>query len=147
MTNLQRPLIAEAPQSAAACDHCGAVLAPGQGRFCCTGCEAAYGLVRGLGLDAFYRRRETADGALRPEASTLAFDALQLIRDEAEGFKSLEVMISGLTCGACVWLVEQALAAEPDVTKARAKLGYAPSVPVKDGLARFVAWYRARHGL
>jgi UDP-glucuronate 4-epimerase len=34
-----------------------------------------------------------------------------------------------------------------DVTKARAKLGYAPSVPVKDGLARFVAWYRARHGL
>jgi len=34
-----------------------------------------------------------------------------------------------------------------DVTKARAKLGYAPSVPVKDGLARFVAWYRARHSL
>jgi UDP-glucuronate 4-epimerase len=34
-----------------------------------------------------------------------------------------------------------------DVTKARAKLGYAPAVPVKDGLARFVAWYRARHGL
>jgi Cu2+-exporting ATPase len=119
MTDLQRPLIAEAPQSAAACAHCGAALAPGQGRFCCTGCEAAYGLVRGLGLDAFYRRRETADGALRPEAAPPAFDTLPLIHEEADGVKSLDLMISGLTCGACVWLVEQALAAEPDVMKAR----------------------------
>lgn len=119
MTNLQRPLIAEAPQSAAACAHCGAVLAPGQGRFCCTGCGAAYSLVRGLGLDAFYRRREAADGALRPEATAPAFDALPLIQEDAQGSKSLEVMVSGLTCGACVWLVEQALATEPDVTKAR----------------------------
>lgn len=119
MTDLKRPLIAEAPQSAAACAHCGAALAPGQGRFCCTGCEAAFGLVRGLGLDAFYRRRETADGELRPEITAPAFDALPLIREDADGVKSLELMISGLTCGACVWLVEQALAAEPDVIKAR----------------------------
>jgi Cu2+-exporting ATPase len=119
MTDLKRPLIAEAPQSAAACAHCGAALAPGQGRFCCTGCEAAHNLVRGLGLDAFYRRRETADGVLRPETAPPAFDALSLIRDDADGVKSLELMISGLTCGACVWLVEQALAAEPDVIKAR----------------------------
>lgn len=119
MTHLKRPLIAEAPQSAAACAHCGAALAPGQGRFCCTGCEAAFGLVRGLGLDAFYRRRETADGELRPEITAPAFDALPLIREDADGVKSLELMISGLTCGACVWLVEQALAAELDVIKAR----------------------------
>ncbi|MFN9090075.1 MAG: heavy metal translocating P-type ATPase [Alphaproteobacteria bacterium] len=119
MTDLKRPLIAEAPQSAAACAHCGAALAPGQGRFCCTGCEAAYGLVRGLGLDAFYRRRDGADGALRPEIAPPVFDALPLIREEAGGLKSLDLMISGLTCGACVWLVEQALAAEPDVIKAR----------------------------
>ena len=119
MTDLSRPLIAEAPQSAAGCAHCGAALAPGQGRFCCSGCEAAYGLVRGLGLDAFYRRREAADGALRPEVATPVFDAVPLIREEAGDVKSLELMISGLTCGACVWLVEQALAAEPDVIKAR----------------------------
>ncbi|MFN9094963.1 MAG: heavy metal translocating P-type ATPase, partial [Alphaproteobacteria bacterium] len=118
MTDLKRPLIADAPQSAAACAHCGAALAPGQGRFCCTGCEAAYGLVRGLGLDAFSRRREGADGALRPEIAPPVFDALPLIREDADGVKSLDLMISGLTCGACVWLVEQALAAEPDVIKA-----------------------------
>ena len=80
MTDLKRPLIAEAPQSAAACTHCGAALVPGQGRFCCTGCEAAYSLVRGLGLDAFYRRREGADGVLRHEIAAPTFDALPLIR-------------------------------------------------------------------
>ena len=29
-----------------------------------------------------------------------------------------------------------------DVSRARAALGYAPSVPIRDGIARFVAWFR-----
>ena len=53
--------------SAAGCAHCGAALAPGQDRFCCTGCEGAQALVAGLGLDAFYRRQETRAGTLKPE--------------------------------------------------------------------------------
>jgi UDP-glucuronate 4-epimerase len=48
----------------------------------------------------------------------------------------------------------QALPPEPgdvpityaDVTKAKALLGYQPSTPIDDGLARFVAWYRAETG-
>jgi UDP-glucuronate 4-epimerase len=31
-----------------------------------------------------------------------------------------------------------------DVTKARARLGYEPKVPLREGLARYVAWYRRR---
>ena len=30
-----------------------------------------------------------------------------------------------------------------DVTKAGERLGYAPRVPLEEGLARFVAWFRA----
>ena len=48
---------------AADCAHCAAPLRPGQGRFCCEGCEGAHALVSGLGLDGFYRRREAAAGA------------------------------------------------------------------------------------
>ena len=33
-----------------------------------------------------------------------------------------------------------------DVSKAREKLGYAPSTSVEEGLARFMAWYRERQG-
>ncbi len=104
------------------CAHCGAVLAPGQGAFCCTGCSGAHALVRGLGLDAFYRRQETAAGTLRPPEAPPSFDATALAVPDGAGMHRLELMVSGLTCGACVWLVEQALAAEPDVLRARASL-------------------------
>ncbi|MBV1797065.1 heavy metal translocating P-type ATPase [Siccirubricoccus sp. G192] len=111
-----------APASAAACLHCGAVLPPGAGRFCCTGCEGAHALVAGLGLDGFYRRRAAADGALRPAVEPAAVDFAGHARPGREGEHSLELMIAGLACGACVWLVEQALAAEPAMLRARASL-------------------------
>lgn len=111
----------QAGLSRAACAHCGTQLAPGQGEFCCTGCSGAHALVRGLGLDAFYRRQETAAGTLRPP-ETLATDFVPHARARPDGSCELDLIVSGLTCGACVWLVEQALAAEPDVLKARASL-------------------------
>jgi Cu2+-exporting ATPase len=104
------------------CAHCGTDLAPGQGEFCCAGCAGAHALVRGLGLDAFYRRQETAAGTLRPPEAPPAADFATLATAGKDGTHSLELIASGLTCGACVWLVEQALAAEPDVLKARASL-------------------------
>jgi Cu2+-exporting ATPase len=114
--------VAPAAVSAAACAHCGARLAPGQARFCCTGCEGAHGLVAGLGLDAFYRRQETEAGTLRPEATAPALDLAPFATQERDGVQRLDLVVSGLTCGACVWLVEQALAAERDVLSARAAL-------------------------
>jgi Cu2+-exporting ATPase len=108
-----------------ACAHCGAPVAARGGRFCCAGCEGAHALVAGLGLDAFYRRREAsaAGGALRPAVDATATDFAPYARPEAGGAEhALDLMVSGLTCGACVWLVEQALAAEPDVLRARASL-------------------------
>ncbi|NKC29539.1 heavy metal translocating P-type ATPase [Falsiroseomonas selenitidurans] len=108
--------------SRAECAHCGAGLAPGQGAFCCHGCAGAHALVRGLGLDAFYRRRDMAAGTLRPPESPPAFDAESLAVALPDGTHRLELMLSGLSCGACVWLVEQALAAESDVLRARASL-------------------------
>lgn len=114
--------VASQAVSAAACAHCGARLAPGQARFCCTGCEGAHGLVAGLGLDAFYRRQETEAGALRPEATAPAIDLAPFAVAERDGVQRLDLVVAGLTCGACVWLVEQALAAEPDVLSARASL-------------------------
>jgi len=111
--------------SVVACAHCGAAVAPQGARFCCAGCEGAHALIAGLGLDAFYRRREAAaaDGSLRPPAASPTIDFTPHARAAAEGSEhTLELMVSGLSCGACIWLVEQALAAEPDVIGARASL-------------------------
>ena len=38
--------------------------------------------------------------------------------------------------------IGESLVTYADVGKARARLGYAPSVALEEGLARFVAWYR-----
>ncbi|ONG42358.1 ATPase P, partial [Pseudoroseomonas deserti] len=114
-------------ETSAACAHCGAPLSSGglgseAGRFCCRGCQAAAGLVAGLGLDAFYRRQSTAAGTLRPAEALPDTDFSALAIPEKGGAQRLELMLAGLSCGACVWLVEQALAAEPDVLRARASL-------------------------
>jgi len=118
LTVLGRPAPQAAPQSYVACAHCGA---PSPARFCCTGCEGAHDLVQGLGLDAFYRKREAADGNLKPvNPPDLDFAAVAVA--QKDGTHQLELVVSGLTCGACIWLVEQALAAEPDMRRARANL-------------------------
>jgi Cu2+-exporting ATPase len=117
------PSAAAGAAAAAACAHCAALLAPGQVRFCCAGCEGAHALIAGLGLDAFYRRRESASGELRPAESRPAPRFATHARPERGGeVHGLELMVAGLTCGACVWLLEQALATEPDVIRARASL-------------------------
>ncbi len=104
--------------STASCAHCNA---PAHGaRFCCAGCEAAHELVAGLGLDAFYHRRTTEAGQLRPDRLAPADVSAHAVVD-GDGHR-LSLMLSGLTCGACVWLVENALLREADITHARANL-------------------------
>ncbi|MBL8696853.1 MAG: cadmium-translocating P-type ATPase [Alphaproteobacteria bacterium] len=107
---------AVAAASAAACAHCGAELAAGQSRFCCHGCEAAAGLVAGLGLDDFYRRRLAAPGTLRPDGAAADVSVYVAERD---GVCRLDLLLDGVVCGACVWLVESALARSPEVRRAR----------------------------
>ena len=118
MNAIARPVAA-----ATHCAHCAAPLPPeSQASYCCAGCAGAHALVTGLGLEAFYARRQQADGAQRPTADAPVIDFTPLARATRGGEHSLELVVSGLTCGACVWLVEQALAAEPDVMQARASL-------------------------
>ncbi|MBL8833154.1 MAG: cadmium-translocating P-type ATPase [Rhodospirillales bacterium] len=109
-------------QGRAGCAHCALPVADGA-RFCCTGCEAAYAAVEGLGLDAFYARRRLGDGArnLKPEEH-VAFDYAGRTRIDADGNAELHLMVEGLTCAACVWLIESVYAREPDVRDARVNL-------------------------
>jgi Cu2+-exporting ATPase len=121
MTADARPLPAGDTRSLAGCAHCGAPVLQGA-RFCCAGCEAAHGIVSGLGLGAFYARRSGEAGAIRPEDQAPAFDPAPHLRRRADGAAELDLMLGGLTCGACVWLVEQALGAEPGILHARVNL-------------------------
>jgi len=105
------------------CKHCGAAC-QGPSEFCCHGCAAAYQLVRSLGLDRYYEQRTTdpAQPLLRPEESETELDLSAWIRPTEMGEKEITLMVDGLQCGACVWLIEQTLMKQPGVTMARVAL-------------------------
>ncbi|MBN9526461.1 MAG: cadmium-translocating P-type ATPase [Alphaproteobacteria bacterium] len=105
------------------CQHCGAALADPAQRFCCKGCAGAYELIHSLGLDGWYQRRILRDDtrAPRPEDDDAAamVDPAAYVTTDADGIASLHLLIDGLHCAACVWLIENMLARQPGVTHAR----------------------------
>ena len=134
-------LTAPAPAPAAAdtglpvCFHCGQPV-PAGGRWrvrldgseremCCAGCQAVAQAIVDAGLDDYYRHRtEPAAGpsAVPPELEALAlYDEpdvqSRFVRGDA-GCAETTLMLDGLRCGACVWLIERTLAAQPGVTAA-----------------------------
>lgn len=112
--------------AAASCRHCGLPVGtdtPDGGRaFCCAGCAAAYALVAGLGLDAYYRRRtiDPNQRPLKPEEDT-SIDFASYVVGEA-GVSRVTLVVEGLHCAACVWLIETVLSRQPGVVSARVNM-------------------------
>lgn len=106
-------------QAVAVCAHCNGPLAAGSGedRFCCTGCAGAFHLINSLGLDTYYRQRADVAG-IRPDAIEQMPLADSVTQDD-KGLCKLDLAVDGLTCAACVWLIESVLARRPEVEQAR----------------------------
>ena len=117
------------------CFHCGQdVLEPGRWRIeidgaaremCCAGCEAVARAIVDAGMTDYYRRR--AGPASGPNAVPEELAGLALYDEpevqsrfvrEGEGSLETTLLLEGLRCGACVWLIERTLAAQPGVTQA-----------------------------
>ena len=119
------------------CFHCGLPVTVGQqfrirfdGRMqslCCAGCEAVAQTILDAGLDAYYRER-TANPGVSPAAqrSSAEVDALfdltaiqsRYVAEPDAETRTADLYIDGITCSACVWLAESALARQPGVTQA-----------------------------
>lgn len=102
------------------CAHCGERLrAPASGPYCCPGCASAHAIIGAAGLGSFYQRLEEKR-ARRPEPLAIDFDPH--VRQIGNGECSLDLLVDGLDCAACVWLIESLLARNPSVTHARIHL-------------------------
>lgn len=85
---------------------------------CCAGCQAVAQSIIDAGLGSYYKQR-TADAqqaALPPQevlAQLKLYDLPEVQADfvehNAEGNREAVLMLSGITCAACVWLIEQQL--------------------------------------
>ena len=119
--------------SAAGCFHCGEpvpdggrleVAVDGAGRpVCCAGCAAVARTIIENGLADYYRSR--SELPRRDLAADIALEALRLydIPEVQQTFahgrdasrRGAALLIEGITCGACAWLIEQRLLQLPGV--------------------------------
>lgn len=107
------------------CRHCGVALMPAQsGDYCCSGCAAAHDLIETLGLDLYYRRRVLDPQARAPRPDTFdgAARFTPFVAIDAKGVRHLYLTVDGLQCAACVWLIEQVLARQPDLLAGRVNM-------------------------
>lgn len=108
------------------CRHCGLPLEPharADGReFCCSGCAAAYALIAGLGLGDYYRRRsiDPNQRPLKPDEEQAA-DLSGCVSSDG-GSSRVDLVVEGLHCAACVWLIETVLSRQPGVVSARVNM-------------------------
>jgi Cu2+-exporting ATPase len=119
-----------------ACAHCGLPAVPELSRgpgpaFCCHGCAAVYRILHEAGLDQYYDLRKLdPDNAPQPasprQSSYAEFDDpsfLQAHTRERGNLRSIELLLEGVHCAACVWLVERLPAVLEGVVSCRLDLG------------------------
>ena len=154
------------PQS---CWHCGeplpadppqACVAGVAHAVCCNGCRAVAEWIGELGLADYYRLRsgsaarapDPADSAKNAEAFLRPELSRHLVRTLADGTSEAIVLLDGVRCAACCWLIERTLRLLPGIVEIgvnagaqRARIVYdgrtVPLAVIVDALAR--VGYRA----
>ncbi len=86
---------------------------------CCIGCRAAVEWIATLGLQDYYRLRDTPAQRALPVDDYSAWDRPQVqrlhVRRQRDGSAEACVLVEGLRCPACTWLIERALRDVPGV--------------------------------
>ena len=118
---------------------------------CCGGCAAAAAWIRDAGLADYYRLR-TADGGKADEVALdfSAWDREDLLAEHSrtvDDVREITVLVEGIRCAACAWLIGRALGdmagvieAEPNAVTGRLHLRWDPQATplsrILDRLAR-----------
>ena len=105
------------------CLHCGEDTKKISEEFCCSGCAAAYAIIGKLGFENYYKLREInpAIRKIKPEIAE-EIDVSEFAFDQKDGSFSVSLMVQGLHCAACVWLIESILKKQKNVISARINL-------------------------
>ncbi len=128
------------PDNCESCFHCGLPasgstachgdVAGEQQLFCCSGCLSVCQVIHEAGLDGFYERLKKREISIAPPPDAPAdidqYD-LQEVQQEftetlANGSRQARLMVEGIHCAACVWLIEKALSGMDGIIKAEVNL-------------------------
>ncbi|GAB6039724.1 heavy metal translocating P-type ATPase [Endothiovibrio diazotrophicus] len=120
------------------CFHCGqplpsdetfrAEVGGAERAFCCFGCQSVCEAIYQMGLEGFYQR--TPDGQLlapppEPPKETALYDLDEVqgefVRELGE-LREIHLLVEGIHCAACVWLIETTLGRTDGVVRAEVNL-------------------------
>ncbi|MCP5019507.1 MAG: heavy metal translocating P-type ATPase [Ketobacter sp.] len=127
------------------CFHCGLPVACGDSisvtilgqprAMCCPGCQSVAQTIVDIGMESYYQHRQQCPPGASP-ASELVPDFLEglnnwddpalqenLVHQLPEGHREISLLLSGITCAACVWLIERHLSQTPGITQAKVNMG------------------------
>lgn len=131
--------------AAEGCFHCGlpvleqgsfeAIVGGQQRQFCCHGCRSVCETIYASGLQSFYQKSPREESHSPPPempAELSAYDLDDVQKDYVDTLsaqRTIHLLIEGIHCPACVWLIEKALhkhagvlAADVNLTAKRLKL-------------------------
>jgi len=141
MTAVAAPLTAYSGATTASespCFHCGlpvpaeltitSEIDGARREFCCLGCQAVCGAIYEAGLQGFYQR--TPQGLLLAPPPLPPSDPDLYDLEDVQGefvtaigeTRSIYLLIEGIHCAACVWLIEKTLAKMPGIVQAGVNL-------------------------
>lgn len=90
-------------------------------RLCCPGCQAVAQTIVDIGMESYYQHREQSAPGTLPAAELVPeflselqdWDNPELqqpyVHETPEHHKEITLLVNGITCAACAWLVEQNL--------------------------------------
>ena len=124
------------PKEQVLCDHCKLIVPAGlvepdaEFQFCCNGCKSVWNVLHGAGLEGYYSVRDAIDPDAQAVSSTQgtyeelddpAFQAT-CVENLPGGYAQAELLLEGMHCAACVWLVERLPKVLDGVVESRANI-------------------------
>ncbi len=104
------------------CLHCQLPLSSKQGDFCCFGCRTAYNLIDKLNLNDYYKHCKQIYNKVPMKIEEVKNELNYIesvIYDKEKKQFEINLLVEGVQCGSCVWLIENTLKSEEGVITAR----------------------------
>jgi Cu2+-exporting ATPase len=141
------------------CAHCGLPVPAGGPRddggrwFCCSGCALAFEIIHDAHLEGYYRVRQRLEAEAQPATSSgRAFTELddpafteRAVTVLEDGLLRTELLLEGVHCAACVWLLERvpvavagAVEVRLDLARSLATVVWDPGRTTLSTVARFL---------
>lgn len=125
---------------------------------CCPGCQAVAQTIVDIGMGSYYQHREQSEPGALPSSELVPafFNELQdwdnpdlqqpYVHETEDHHKEITLLVNGITCAACAWLVEQNLSRQEGVqvcqlntSTHRARVVWDPDKTTLGGVIRAIA--------